>query len=85
MAKRIVPTEPPGFDEPLDNKVLGRFVRARRTQMGIDIQTAAMLCGVSLVTLQKLESGADGTRLSTALKVCSALGVRISVEPWESE
>jgi transcriptional regulator with XRE-family HTH domain len=83
MAKRVVETEAPDFSLPLDEQSLGRFVRARRTQQRIDLQTAALLCDVSVNTLQAIENGSGGTRLSSLFKVCGALGVRLRVEPWE--
>ncbi len=84
MAKRIVAIDTPDFGEELDAKLLGKFIRARRTQMNIDIPTAAMLCGVAPPTLHGLEANGSG-RLETALKVCAALGVRVHVEPWEEK
>ena len=84
MAKRIVATKTPSFDDLLDARLLGRFIRARRTQMGVGITTAAMLCDVSVSALQGLETKGSG-RLETALKVCRKLGVRLHVEPWEDE
>ncbi len=83
MARNVVKTEAPDFDAPLSVKSVGRFIRASRTAQGIDLETMAMLCGVSAPTLSNVENGKAGIRLSTVLKICEGLGIRLMFEPWE--
>lgn len=83
MARKVVKTTTPDFNETLTPKLLGQFIRARRTQDGIDMNTAAMMCGVSVATLHRIENGNEGTTIVALLKVCDTLGVRLMVEPWE--
>ena len=84
MAKRIVAKKTPDLHNVFDARIFGQIVRARRTQLGIDLVTASMLCGVSLSALQGLESRGGG-RLDTALKICAGLGIKISIESWEED
>lgn len=83
MARQVVKTETPDFNEPLTPELLGKFIRARRTQDGIDMNTAAMMSGVSIATLHRIENGNERTTLAAILKVCNTLGVRLMVEPWD--
>lgn len=55
MAKTVVAQPTPTQVGALDPPTLGRFVRARRTQLGLGIHEAAALCGVSVKLLGKLE------------------------------
>lgn len=63
-------------------ELFGRFVRARRTQQGLDMRQAAMACGVATDTLNKIELGKE-VYLGSALKVAQALGIRLRVEAWD--
>ena len=85
MARQVVKTETPNFNEPLTPERLGKFIRARRTQDGIDMNTAAMMSNVSIATLHRIENGNGKTTIAAILKVCSTLGVHLMVEPWEEK
>lgn len=82
--KKVVALPTPEQAGPLDAETLGRFVRARRTQLGLGIHEAAALCGVSVKYLGKLERAQGEVHLSKALEVCRMLGIRIRVEEWEA-
>ena len=79
MAKKVVSTPLPEPQELLDAAILGRFVRARRTQAGMGIHEAAAFCGVAVGTLNKIENAGGDVRLSTVLNICRMLGVTINI------
>lgn len=82
MAKKVRALPTPVQIGPLDAKVLGKFIRARRTQAGMGIHEAAAFCGVAVDTLTKIEKARDDVNFSSVLKVCRMLGVNLIVEPW---
>lgn len=80
MSKTIMPIEIPEPQPLSDAKILGRFVRARRSQAGMGIHEAAAFCGVAVGTMTKIERASGDVRLSTVLNVCRMLGITISLE-----
>ncbi len=81
--KKVKPLPTPNLNQPLSLKLIGETIKERRTQQMLDSKTTAMLCGVSLVTLSKIEKGSPGVRMDSILKVMSGLGIHMSIEPWE--
>ena len=79
MSKVIKPTPIPPSGVPLTAEVLGQYVRAQRTRLGLRIDDAASLCGVAKGTLEKLERGEGGVKIATILQVFSALGLKLEV------
>ncbi len=82
MAKKVKPLPMPIQKGPLEAKDLGKFVRARRTQAGMGIHETAAFCGVAVDTLTKIEKARGDVNLSSVLKVCRMLGIKLKVEPW---
>lgn len=80
MAKRIVPTPPPLNNGPIDSNLLAQFVRSKRTNLGLTIHDAALLCNVSLSTMSKIETGNDGVMFDKVLEVCDKLGIKLYVQ-----
>lgn len=80
MAKRIVPTPLPSRNGPIDSKLLAQFVRSKRTNLGMTIHEAALLCNVSLSTMSKIETGNDGVMFDKVLGVCDKLGIKLYVQ-----
>jgi len=80
---KAIPT--PNLKKVLSLELIGKTIKARRTQQGLDTKTAAMLCNVSVVTLSKIENAAKGVRMDSILKVMTALGIKMSIAPWENE
>ena len=80
MARTIVPTPLPERQQLTDAEILGKFVRARRTQAGLGIHETAALCGVSVDTMSRIERATGNVRLSTALGICRMLGIVITIE-----
>jgi transcriptional regulator with XRE-family HTH domain len=85
MARKVKPLATPIQTGALEAKVLGEFIRARRTQAGMGIHEAAAFCGVAVDTLARLEKALGDVRLSSVLKVCRMLGIVLKVEPWDEK
>lgn len=83
MARKIAPEPTPSMTEgPLTPEMLGKFVRAKRTQSQLRIDDAAELCGVSVETLSKIETAKAGVNVDSLLKVLQGLGIQLRVMPW---
>jgi len=83
MSKAVIPFPVPKGQQLLDAATLGKFVRARRTQIGMTIHEAAAFCGVAVGTMSKLETAGGDVKLSRILTICSMLGIRINIEATE--
>ena len=80
--KKVKAVEEPSFDATLTTKSIGEFIKARRTQQGLSTKDAAMLCGVSANTLNSIENGIEGMKVSSVLKIMTALGIKLQIAPW---
>lgn len=80
--KKVKAIEEPSFDKALTTESIGLFIKARRTQQGLSTKNAAMLCGVSANTLNNIENGVDGMRVSSVLRITTALGIKLQIVPW---
>jgi len=83
MPKAIKAMPTPVQSGPLDAEILGKFIRARRTQSGMGMHEAAAFCGVAVDTLTKIETARGDVKLSSILTVCRMLGINLKVERWE--
>lgn len=83
--KQVKALPSPELDQPLSLELIGKAIKARRTQQRLDTKTAAMLCDVSVVTLSKIENAAKGVRMDSILKVMTALGIKMHIESWENK
>ena len=83
--KQVKSLPTPDLNQPLSLELVGKAIKARRTQQGLDMKTASMLCDISVVTLSKVENAAKGVRMDSILKVMTALGIKMSIESWEDE
>lgn len=82
--KQVKALPTPELNQALTLELIGKAIKARRTQQGLDTKTAAMLCDVSVVTLSKIENAAKGVRMDSILKAMTALGIKMSIESWEN-
>lgn len=80
--KKVKSIEAPSFDEALTTTSIGLFIKARRTQQGLSTKDAAMLCDVSANTLNSIENGIEGMKVSSVLKIMTALGIKLQIAPW---
>ncbi|MFI0398457.1 MAG: helix-turn-helix domain-containing protein [Thiolinea sp.] len=85
MAGKIKPISTPQANGFITMQLLGQYVKARRTQAGLRIDDAALLCGVAKDTLSKIENGKDTVQVASLLQVLQALGIELKVEPWKDE
>ena len=83
--KKVKPTSPPSFNEPITLETIGKFIKSRRTQQGLSTNDCAMLCNISAHTLNKIENGFEGVRLNTLLQIMEALGMELRMEDWGSD
>ena len=84
QGKKVKPTQPPSFQEPITLETIGKFIKARRTQQGLNTLDCAMLCNISAHTLNKIENGFEGVRLNTLLQIMEALEMEMSMKDWGS-
>lgn len=64
-----------------DAQQFGQIIRAQRKYMGLRIDDAALLCGVSVALLSGLENGSRPVGLPKALRVAQQLGVALFADP----
>jgi len=83
--KKVKAIKAPSFHTPLTTESIGLFIKARRTQQGLNTQDAAMLCGISAHTLNNIENGIAGMKVATVLQICTALGIKLQIVPWEED
>ena len=83
--KKVKSIQPPSFKEPISLKNIGKFIKARRTQQGLNTLDCAMLCNISAYTLNKIENGFEGVRLNTLLQIMEALGMEMNMKAWDSD
>ena len=82
--KQVKALPSPDLNQDISLELIAKAIKARRTQQGLDLKTASMLCDVSVVTLSKIEHVSKGVRMESVFKVMQALGIKLSMLPWES-
>jgi len=85
VAKRVKSIPTPSQDGYLTKELLGKYIRARRTQEGLKMHDVAMLCGISIATLTNIEKAEANVRIDSILKVAKMLGVKIEIAPWDDK
>lgn len=83
MGKQIKELETPDLNQTLTAKLLGQAIKARRTQSNLRQEDAAALCNVAKQTFMQAEHGQAGTQLASILQICSALGIKLCIMPWQ--
>ena len=58
---------------------IGRIIRDRRKQLGVNQQTLSELAGVGINTLLAIERGEGNPQLSTMLAVLDTLGLQFDI------
>jgi DNA-binding XRE family transcriptional regulator len=84
MPKNIKPIETPDLSPPLTPALLGKAIKARRTQSKLRQEDAAALCGVAKQTFMQVEHGHPSCQLDTVIQICTALGIKLSILPWDN-
>jgi len=83
MAKNVKPIKTPIQKSVMSAELLGSFVKARRTQLGITTEEAALMCNVAKDTLSKIETARGTVQLESVLQVCKMLGMDLTFKPWD--
>lgn len=78
MAKQVKPTAFPDVSSIENPKILGAFIRAKRTSLALRIEDCAALCGIGINTLSRIENGNDNCTLGATFKVLNGLGFHLS-------
>ena len=60
-----------------DSIDIAQFLRTERTRRGLSQNDLAAMAGIPLRTYQRLESADPGSRLSSLLRACAALGYEL--------
>jgi len=83
--KKLTKLKNPALDQTVTASLLGQAIKARRTQSGLRLEDAAALCGVAKQTFMKIEHGHPTSQLRSILQICSALGIKIYIAPWQND
>lgn len=79
--KTVQPTPFPADPFVSSVEVLGRAVRAARTQARLTVANAALVTNVSIQTLVDVEAGRPGVSIGKILQIADSLGVSLFVAP----
>lgn len=62
----------------------GKFIRARRSALGLDLRTCAARCSIEVMTLSRIENERTQLTLRTAIQVCQGLEVSLAalLDEW---
>jgi len=82
MAKQIKKLNTPDLNQEFSTTLLGEAIKARRTQSQLRLEDAATLCGVAKQTLMDIEHGKDTCQISSILRVCQGLGIKLKISNW---
>lgn len=66
-----------------DIRQIGDQLKFRRKQLGLSIELAAKICGVSKQTYHDLELAKGSIKFDTMLKILNAMGISLSVDSVE--
>lgn len=80
MARQVTLSPEPDFTTPADMAKLGAAVRYRRTSLGLTLENAAGLCGLSKQAYNNVELGVESVKVATLFKVLIALGIDIYID-----
>lgn len=64
----------------MDLKDIGRRVRERRKELGLDQATLAILAGIGVNALSRLEQGTGNPRFDVLNSVLKTLGLSIQIQ-----
>lgn len=79
--KRVIKSPFPSDPWIADADLLGKTIRAYRTEQGLTIMEAAKTIGVAKQTLSDIEAGKPTVGLGIILKVAGALGLSLFIAP----
>lgn len=85
MPKKITVHPTPDLKAPLSSELIGKVIRAKRTQSQLRLEDAAALCGVAKETFMHVEHGHPNAQISTVLRICKALGISMRIVAWPAD
>ena len=62
-----------------EQKLVGKTIRERRKQLGVNQQTLSELAGVGINTLLAVERGEGNPQLSTLIAILDTLGLQLDI------
>ena len=83
--KQIKKINTPDLHQLLTPELLGQAIKARRTQSNLRLEDAAALCSVAKQTFMNAEHGQKTSQFGSVLKICSELGIKLYIAPWQSD
>ena len=83
MTKNIQKYKTPDLNKEFTSVMLGRVIKAKRSQANLKIEDAAALCGIAKQTFMNIEHGKPTVKFDSVLKVCKNLGIKLLIEPWQ--
>lgn len=83
MARTVVVTPKPDITKPVDMPLLGAYIRHHRTRLGMTLEDAAALCGVSKQAYNNIELGEKNLNVDTLFRVLNALGIKLRITDTE--
>ncbi|MFC3285547.1 helix-turn-helix domain-containing protein [Litchfieldella rifensis] len=66
-----------------DAETLGQLIRRTRKHQGLNLETLAGLCGLSIRFLSELENGRESCGFGRIMMVLEALGIDLVAYPTE--
>ncbi|WP_404401673.1 helix-turn-helix domain-containing protein [Idiomarina seosinensis] len=79
MAKRIIIPTKPDLNQPLSVSQIANYVRYKRASLGMTLEDAASLCGLSKQAYNNVEKGLPNVRIETVFKVLEGLGIKLFI------
>ncbi|RUO76723.1 helix-turn-helix domain-containing protein [Pseudidiomarina taiwanensis] len=78
MAKKVTTSDMPSTDFIDSAEILGKLIRAKRTELGIKLADCAALCGIGINTLSRIENGNANCTLAAVFSVLNGLGIKLT-------
>ncbi|THB68025.1 MAG: XRE family transcriptional regulator [Gammaproteobacteria bacterium] len=85
MAKTVISKEKPDLSAPVNMEILGKYVRYKRTSIGMTLEDAASLCSLSKQAYNNVEKGSGNIRVQTLFAVLNSLGIKLNILDKEQE
>lgn len=78
MAKRVTVSDMPSSAFIDNAEILGKLIKAKRTELGIKLVDCAALCGIGINTLSRIENGNANCTLAAVFSVLRGLGIKLT-------
>ena len=78
MANKVKASKMPNAEFISNAQILGKLIKAKRTELQLKLADCADLCGIGINTLSRIENGNENCRLSAVFAVLHGLGIKLS-------